>query len=117
MGWTTGSPARTRPRTLSWAVLVAVVALVAAGCAGQTTTPTTGAPVEGGVATFAEPANTTPNYIFPFMGPEYFSVITISDFQYLMYRPLYWFGDKDKPVLNDRLSLANQPTYADNNRT
>ena len=117
MGWTTGSPARARPRTLTWAVLAAAVALLAAGCAGQTTTPTAGQPVEGGVATFAEPSNTTPNYIFPFMGTEYFSVITISDFQYLMYRPLYWFGDQDKPVLNDRLSLANPPTYAGNNRT
>ncbi|MGH3831488.1 MAG: ABC transporter substrate-binding protein [Pseudonocardiaceae bacterium] len=51
------------------------------------------------------------------MPVEYFSVITISDFQYLMYRPLYWFGDNGRPVLNDKLSLANNPTFADNNRT
>jgi peptide/nickel transport system substrate-binding protein len=117
MRMTTGSPTRARARRLIWAVLLSVTALLAASCAGQTTTPTTGQPVEGGVATFAQPANTTPNYIFPFMGTEYFSVITISDFQYLMYRPLYWFGDGAKPTVNDRLSLADQPTFADDNRT
>jgi peptide/nickel transport system substrate-binding protein len=117
MRMATGSPTRVRARRLTWAVLASVTALLAAACAGQTTTPSTGRPVEGGVATFAEPANTTPNYIFPFMATEYFSVITISDFQYLMYRPLYWFGDGAKPAVNDRLSLADQPTYADGNRT
>ncbi|MGH3853083.1 MAG: ABC transporter substrate-binding protein [Pseudonocardiaceae bacterium] len=99
-----------------WAVLISITALLAAGCAGVTT-PRTGRQVQGGVATFAEPANTTPNYIFPFMPVEYFSVTTISDFQYLMYRPLYWFGDNGQPVLNDKLSLANHPTFAGDNRT
>jgi len=117
MGWWRGSPTRACPHRLSVAVLLAVTALIAAGCAAQTTTPTAGQPMEGGVATFAEPANTTPNYILPFMGTEYFSIIAISDFQYLMYRPLYWFGDGEKLVLNDRLSLADQPTFADDNRT
>ncbi|MGH3848260.1 MAG: ABC transporter substrate-binding protein [Pseudonocardiaceae bacterium] len=97
-------------------VLFSITVLIVAGCAGQTT-PSSGRPVEGGIATFAEPANTTPNYIFPFMPVEYFSVTTISDFQYLMYRPLYWFGDNGQPVLNDKLSLANHPTFAGDNRT
>ncbi len=70
-----------------WTVLISMTALLAVGCSGHTT-PSTGQPVQGGVATFAEPANTTPNYIFPFMSTEYFSVTTISDLQYLMYRPL-----------------------------
>ncbi len=105
-----------RARRSMSVLVVSVTALVAAGCAGQTT-PSTGLPVEGGVATFAEPPNTTPNYIFPFMGTQYFSVSNVSDLQYLMYRPLYWFGEGGKPVLNDRLSLADPPTFADNNRT
>jgi peptide/nickel transport system substrate-binding protein len=103
-------------RRSRWAVLVSIIVLIAAGCAGQTT-PSSGQPVQGGVATFAEPANTTPNYIFPFMPTEYFSVTTISDLQYLMYRPLYWFGDNGEPVLNDGLSLADYPAFSDNNRT
>ncbi|MBV9315382.1 MAG: hypothetical protein JO100_17005 [Pseudonocardia sp.] len=105
-----------RMNQLRWTVLVTVVVLVAAGCANQTSTSSTGRPVEGGVATFAEPANTTPNYIFPFMPIQYLSVVNVSDLQYLLYRPLYWFGDQGRPVLNDRLSLADQPTFADGNR-
>ncbi|MGH3537746.1 MAG: hypothetical protein ACRDQJ_05495, partial [Pseudonocardiaceae bacterium] len=97
-------------------VLFSITVLIAAGCAGQTT-PSSGRPVEGGIATFAEPANTTPNYIFPFMSVVYFSVTAISDFQSLMYRPLYWFGDNGQPVLNDKLSLADYPTFSDDNRT
>lgn len=103
-------------RQSMWAVLFSMTMLVTVGCAGHTT-PSTAQPAQGGVATFAEPPNTTPNYIFPFMPTEYFSVTTISDFQYLMYRPLYWFGDNGQPVLNDKLSLANYPVFADNNRT
>jgi peptide/nickel transport system substrate-binding protein len=100
-----------------WGALLCTLALLVAGCASTQTTPSTGQPVRGGVATFALPANTTPNYIFPFMPTEYFSVTTISDLQYLLYRPLYWFGDRGKPVLNDRISLADFPRFADGNRT
>ena len=32
------------------------------------------------------------DYIFPFMNLAYFTVANIEQFQYLMYRPLYWFG-------------------------
>lgn len=99
------------------ALLVVAAVLVVAACAGQTTTPTTGRPVQGGAATFALPANTTPNYIFPFMPVQYLSVTNVSDLQYLLYRPLYWFGQDGRPVLNDRLSLADQPSFADGNRT
>ena len=99
-----------------WAVLLLTVVLVG-GCAGGQTTPSTGQPVRGGVATFALPANLTPNYIFPFMPSEYFGVVTVNAFQYLMYRPMYWFGENGQAVLNDRLSLAEQPTFADDNRT
>ncbi|MDT7664603.1 MAG: hypothetical protein QOD04_4159, partial [Pseudonocardiales bacterium] len=66
-----------------WGALLCALVLLLAGCGTGQTTPSTGQPVRGGVATFALPANTTPNYIFPFMPVEYFSVTTISDLQYL----------------------------------
>ncbi len=109
-------PGSFRARGSIWTAFLSITVLIVAGCGGQTT-PSSGRPVEGGVATFAEPANTTPNYIFPFMPIEYFSVTTVSDLQQLMYRPLYWFGDNGQPVLNDRLSLADYPAFSDNNRT
>ena len=66
---------------------------------------------------WAEAPQTPPNFIFPFMGLQFFSVSNINQFQFLMYRPLYWFGNGATPNLNPSLSLANVPTYSNNNST
>jgi peptide/nickel transport system substrate-binding protein len=68
-------------------------------------------------ATWAEAPQTPPNYIFPFMGLQFFSVSNINNFQFLMYRPLYWFGNGSTPNLNPSLSLASQPVYSNGNKT
>jgi peptide/nickel transport system substrate-binding protein len=94
------------------------VALVAAGC--SSTSPSTsanGAKQSGGTAVFAEPPSTTPNYIFPFTSSAYISVVNLEDFGYLMYRPLYWFGNGPQPTLNTSLSLAYTPTWSGNTAT
>jgi peptide/nickel transport system substrate-binding protein len=89
------------------AMSLATLALAPASVSGAATTPTT--------ATWAEPPQAPPNYIFPFMSLAFFSVYNSEQFQYLMYRPLYWFGDGATPNLNLSLSLAAAPTY--NNTT
>lgn len=71
--------------------------------------------VRGGTAYFAERPQAVPNYIFPFMGIQFFSINNISEFQQLMYRPLYWFGKGSQPTLNPSLSLASPPKYAKGN--
>ena len=76
-----------------------------------------GAAAKPTVATWAQAPQTPPNYIFPFMPLQYFSVSTINNFQFLMFRPLYWFGQGKTPNLNLQLSLANQPTYSNSNKT
>ncbi|OJV24054.1 MAG: hypothetical protein BGO26_03985 [Actinobacteria bacterium 69-20] len=73
--------------------------------------------MQGGTAVFAEPPQTVPNWIFPFMSLANFSVINMSDFQYLMYRPLYYFGVGENPVLNTTKSLAEQPVFSDGGKT
>lgn len=73
--------------------------------------------VKGGTATFAEPAGGAPNYIFPFAPFRYFSVDNLSQFQELMYRPLYWFGNGANPTLNLSNSLANYPTFSNGGKT
>jgi len=80
-----------------------------AAVAGASSTPTT--------ATFAEAAQQPPNYIFPFMSLAFFSNSNSELFQYLMYRPLYWFGNGEAPTLNSTLSLAENPVYSNNNTT
>ncbi len=95
------------------------LALAAAGCSSSSSTGGTaaGTKVKGGTAVWAEPASVTPNYIFPFTSSAYISVINASNFTNLMYRPLYWFGVGEQPVLNSSLSLANTPTWSGNTAT
>ncbi len=85
--------------------LVAAAPAVTSGAS----TPTT--------ATWAELPSDPPNYIFPFMSLAFFSVSNINQFQELMYRPLYWFGNGSTPNLNPSLSLAENPVYSDGNTT
>ncbi len=100
---------------------VVALALVAAGCSSSSSSSTggtsTGTKVKGGTAVWAEPPSTTPNYIFPFTSSAYISVINASNFTNLMYRPLYWFGVGQQPVLNPSLSLASTPTWSGNTAT
>ena len=57
--------------------------------------------VAGGTAYFAEQPETPPDYIFPLVSGQYFTVENTNDFQTLLYEPLYWFGDEKSTV--DRL--------------
>jgi peptide/nickel transport system substrate-binding protein len=98
------------------AALAVLVALVASA-AGTSATRSQLVKVPGGTATFAEPPQATPNYIFPFMSLSFFSVDNIPQFQQLMYRPLYWFGNGSNPTLNPSLSLAQNPVYSNGSTT
>ena len=101
----------------------AAIAVTAAACGSSGSSgagasgSTGGTKVAGGTATFALQPSTTPNYIFPFSSSTYFSVVNSEDFQYLMYRPLYWFGNGASPTLNTSLSLASVPVYSGTNVT
>lgn len=94
-----------------WTAGLLMLALAAAGCGFGGATTTGNTPAAGGTVTYALPANTTPNYIFPFTPGQYFTVVNSDNLQYLLYRPLYWFGGNGLPYLNKELSLAKPPTY------
>lgn len=104
-----GRPVRKR-LTAGCAGLLAL-GLVATGCGAKGHSPTGNTPMSGGTATFALPANVTPNYIFPFDSGTWFTIVNLDNLQYLLYRPLYWWGDKGLPYLNESLSLAEAPVY------
>ena len=59
----------------------------------------------------------TPNYIFPFTSSAYISVSNLNLFQYLLYRPLYWFGTGNQPTVNTTKSLANLPVWSSDGKT
>ena len=100
--------------------LVAIaLAATACGSTGGSTSAAANPPGKAAdTATFALPPNTVPNWIWPFAPLANFSLTNSGTFQWLMYRPLYWFGDSSGgPALNPGLSLANLPTYTDGGRT
>jgi peptide/nickel transport system substrate-binding protein len=108
-------------RGLGVLAAVAIVVLTLAACGGSsggsTGTTAAGTPQKGGTAYFAEATQAVPNYIFPFASLQYFSVASLSQFQMLMYRPLYWFGNGATPNVNPSLSLANQPVFSNGGKT
>lgn len=113
-------------------VLAAIAAaLMLAACGGSGRSPhtgtavahggghviaSTGTPVQGGTAYWAEQPLTPPNYIFPLVSGAYYSNENVYDFQTLMYRPLYWFGDRGRPGVDYALSLGDRPLYSDHDR-
>jgi peptide/nickel transport system substrate-binding protein len=96
------------------AALATAASLLMAACSSANT-PVKGA--KGGTVTFAEQPLTPPDYIFPLMPGTYANSANISDFQFLMYRPLYWFGYKGQPHYNPQVSLADQPVFSNGSTT
>jgi peptide/nickel transport system substrate-binding protein len=68
-------------------------------------------------ATWAEPPMATPNFILPFYPAQLCSVDNVEQFQFLMYRPLYWFGQGATAGIDTSLSVGNQPTYTNGGKT
>jgi peptide/nickel transport system substrate-binding protein len=93
--------------------------LLLAACGPAAGSASGGAPAAsaGGTSvTFAMQPGGQASYPFPFFtdSPPTIdddSVYNVNDFQYLMYRPLYWFGTGVTPYLNTQLSLAEMPVY------
>jgi peptide/nickel transport system substrate-binding protein len=61
----------------------------------------------------------TPNNIFPFASLQYFSVANLTQFQELMFRPLYYFGPHTttSPDVDFTTSLANAPVWSNGAKT
>lgn len=89
------------------------VPLVVTACGGKSNS---GKPVEGGTATFAMAPNATPNYIFPLASGAYYTISTVSQFQYILFRPLYWYFGTGKIAFNKSLSIGQPPVYSDGNK-
>ncbi|HEY7145515.1 MAG TPA: ABC transporter substrate-binding protein [Streptosporangiaceae bacterium] len=98
---------------------LAAAALVLSACSsgGSSSGQASGHIKNGGVATFALPPGAVPNWIFPFIDPAHSSIDNRNQFDYLMYRPLYFFGNNGQPVISNSLSLANQPVFSNGNKT
>jgi len=88
------------------------LALAAAACTSSAPSSSGGTPVNGGTAVFALAPSTAANYIFPYISASSQSIANMQDLQFLLYRPLYWFGQGSQPTLNKSLSLAYPPVFS-----
>jgi peptide/nickel transport system substrate-binding protein len=111
--------ARRKLRLAAVAVLAAVAMVAAACSSSSSTTPSSsGVAMKGGTVTYADLPTAVPNWIFPMMTLTYFSVSNSQEFQYLMYRPLYWFGGENTdPTVDYGLSTADKPVFSDGGKT
>jgi peptide/nickel transport system substrate-binding protein len=91
---------------------VACVALLAAAC-GSSSSPSAASAtrIQGGTATIA--LNQTDgifNYIYPLLDFDNDTFANVTYSQYLMWRPLYWFGSPGHVGVNFSESLADAPS-------
>lgn len=70
-----------------------------------------------GTAKFAETPTETPRYIFPFTSGAEANDTELFQFQNLLWRPLYWFGNNGEFYVNYKLSIGNPPVYSNGGRT
>ncbi len=106
-----------RRRVVAAGCVAAGIAALVAACgpvSGSTASGSTASQTSTSTATYAMEPTTKASYAFPFVSVAQsvdYSIFNINDFQYLMYRPLYWFGTGVNPYMNPQLSLADPPTY------
>ena len=107
---------------LAGVAAIAALALAAAGCGssgGGGKTSTGGKAIKGGTASVALPPGVTLSWIFPFYAITNSSVYNSEQFQWLMFRPLYMFGNNtnNDVAINYPLSPAEKPVYTNGGKT
>ena len=70
-----------------------------------------------GTITWAEAPGTAPTWIFPVMPGADLHRSTTNNFQYEMWRPLYWYANGVQPIETPSMSLADEPVYSNGDKT
>jgi peptide/nickel transport system substrate-binding protein len=86
------------------------------GAFGSIPAPATGTE-HGGVVTVAAPPSTAANWILPLITGADNSVFTVLDFDYQLYRPLYWTTSGVSPALVPSMSLGDTPVWSNGDKT
>jgi peptide/nickel transport system substrate-binding protein len=76
-----------------------------------------GTKISGGTVTFTEGASAPPNYIFPMTAAQVCSTNNNNQLAYMLYRPLYWFGNNYRPTVDYSYSVADPPSWSDGGKT
>ena len=107
-----------RQKFLAAAAAVAAVALAASCSSSSSSSGQQAKTVKGGTVTVGVIGGAAPTYIWPFEPIADSSVVNKQDFQWLLYRPLYMFGNNGNSVtVNYPLSTGDAPVYSDGGKT
>jgi peptide/nickel transport system substrate-binding protein len=74
-------------------------------------------PEVAGTITVAGPPNAAPTWILPMITAAANSVFTVPEFDYQMYRPLYWLVNGVEPKEMPSMSVANDPVWSNGDKT
>ncbi len=86
------------------------------GQVGSVPDQATGAETAGTI-TVAGPPNAAPTWILPLVTGAADSVFDVNEFDYQMYRPLYWLVNGVEPTETPAMSLANEPTWSNGDKS
>jgi peptide/nickel transport system substrate-binding protein len=105
---------RLRPRMLGAIGAIALSATVLAACSSAGSTGPSGSAQTTAIVPMT--AGSTPDQIFPIFTGAQYTVVNEQDFQWLMYRPLLWYGGQpgNEFGLYNEVSLADAPVYSHN---
>ena len=70
-----------------------------------------------GTISVAAPPNSAPTWIMPLVTGAANSVFTVPEFDYQMFRPLYWFTNGTQPKEDPAMSLANDPVWSNGDKS
>lgn len=76
-----------------------------------------GTRVKGGTVTFAEPPGVIPNWILPFVSTTDYTYFGDFEWDWQMWRPVYFVGTPTRPTIDFSESLAYPPKYSNNDST
>jgi peptide/nickel transport system substrate-binding protein len=102
--------------TMVCCVLCSALAAACGSSSGPGPAPTPKSSANATVR-FALPPGEAPNYIDPFVSGPDSNNQDLFQFENLMYRPLYWFGNNGQPAINYPQSLALPPQFSNGGRT
>ena len=99
---------------LAWLAAAGLTCGVLAACSSSSDPGNNGSGtrVSGGTATIAETPGNVFNWIFPLLNYNYDVGANLETSEYLMWRPLYWFGGPNSVGENASESLALPPRLA-----
>ena len=95
--------------------MTGAISLIAGACGTSSNNTSSGSQAVKGTVTFALAPGFHPNYIMPIEPAAYDNVQNYNQFQFLLYRPLYWPGVNGTSATDTSLSLAYPPAFSDNN--